>query len=520
MTSYFQKLRRNPTLFAALLIATMVLFRLIGVMLTPLNLGPDEAQYWRWSRHLDWGYFSKPPLIAWMIAFTTSILGNAEWAIRFYAPIGHGLAAFFLYLLGGKAFDTRTGAWAAITYMLMPGVWLSSGIISTDGLLLPCWSAALLLLWMQRDKLDWTRAALLGVAIGLAFLAKYAALYLVLGIALAAIVDRSTRKALLSPHSLATIAAAAAIIAPNYFWNAANDFATVSHTADNTNWENAGLNFSHLSKFLTDQMGVFGPIAFLLLIIGLALVAPRTDRDSSVKDRWFLCFVLPPLLIIAVQAVVARAHANWAASAYPAASILVASWALRANWGGFLKANAILHAVLGLAFMAITINIGLADNLGVSSAFKRARGWQETTDSLVAQAKAMNASGLVFDEREVWHGVDYYGRNLADGPQHYLWRRYETPHSFGETTAPVPESSADVFLVASVREDFRPRMRLDFKTFEMVGLLEIPLGPDRTRQLCVYRATGYAPVTRTREYEAAFKDEPKEACGASLNNAP
>ena len=28
------------------------------------DLLPDEAQYWSWSRHLAFGYFSKPPIIA------------------------------------------------------------------------------------------------------------------------------------------------------------------------------------------------------------------------------------------------------------------------------------------------------------------------------------------------------------------------------------------------------------------------------------------------------------------------
>ena len=31
------------------------------------ELYPDEAQYWLWSRTLDFGYFSKPPMVAWTI---------------------------------------------------------------------------------------------------------------------------------------------------------------------------------------------------------------------------------------------------------------------------------------------------------------------------------------------------------------------------------------------------------------------------------------------------------------------
>src|ERR1051325_4997905 len=34
----------------------------------PIDLTGDEAHYWEWSRHLDYGYYSKPPGIAWVIA--------------------------------------------------------------------------------------------------------------------------------------------------------------------------------------------------------------------------------------------------------------------------------------------------------------------------------------------------------------------------------------------------------------------------------------------------------------------
>ena len=41
----------------------------LGYMLhsCPLDLAPDEAHYWDWSRHLDWSYYSKGPLVAYLI---------------------------------------------------------------------------------------------------------------------------------------------------------------------------------------------------------------------------------------------------------------------------------------------------------------------------------------------------------------------------------------------------------------------------------------------------------------------
>ncbi len=503
--------QRSPNTMAALLIAALVCIRLVTIILSPLNIGPDEAQYWRWSHELDWGYYSKPPLIAWMISLTTSIFGHAEWAIRIYAPIGHGLAAFFLFLLGKKAFDVRTGAWASAVYLLMPGVWLSSSIISTDGLLLPCWSAAITLLWFHREDPKWHYAALMGLAIGLAFLAKYAAIYIVIGIVLTFVIDKKTRSALLSPKSLAIIAAAGAVILPNILWNAANDFATLSHTADNANWENSKFNLGNMFKFVKDQFGVFGPVSFLILLGGLLFILPTTDSESARKDRWFLCFILVALIVITGQAFVSRAHANWAASAYPAASVLIAAWALRANWIKLLKIGVAINAVLGVLFLAITLVPTFADQIGASNAIKRVRAWEASISQLDQAAISHNASGIVFDERENWHNMDYYAGKLDAASDYFLWQRHDYPHAFAESYAPVPADTDDTLLIASVRDNFSARMREDFENFEPVGRLEIPIDQTRKRTFCLFKASGYKPLKRTKEYELKFKDA-QEPC--------
>ncbi len=41
----------------------------------PLDLAPDEAHYWDWSRHLDWSYYSKGPLVAYLIRAGCELAG-------------------------------------------------------------------------------------------------------------------------------------------------------------------------------------------------------------------------------------------------------------------------------------------------------------------------------------------------------------------------------------------------------------------------------------------------------------
>src|SRR5437763_7359057 len=51
----------------------------------PIDLSGDEAQYWDWSRHLDLSYYSKGPLIAYLIRASCSILGDTMPGVRFPA---------------------------------------------------------------------------------------------------------------------------------------------------------------------------------------------------------------------------------------------------------------------------------------------------------------------------------------------------------------------------------------------------------------------------------------------------
>jgi hypothetical protein len=503
--------RSNPTTCVLALIGALVAIRTGMVIASPLEIGPDEAQYWRWSGTLDFGYYSKPPLIAWVIALSTSMFGDSEWAIRLLAPALHGIAAFFLYLLGARAFDRRIGAWSAAIYLLMPGVFLSSAIMSTDVVLLPASAAALYWLWRFRDEPHVRHAILAGACIGLAMLAKYAALYLYGGIALAALIDRDMRKAMLSPAGAALSAASLLVLAPNLAWNAANGFATVSHTADNVNLAGAGFDALSVFTFFADQSAVFGPVLLLVLLAGLVFIVGRKDKWTSSREFWLICFIAPPLLVILAQELMSRAHANWAASAYPAASILVASWidrvfgrpTSRHPAGPWIKGGIALNLAVGVLFSVMWVMPFIADATGISTTMKGVRGWKETVSGLSARAADLGATAIMVDDRELWHGLDYYGRG-KDLPPVRTWQRGSAPRSHAEEEGKMQPGEDARILIASSSIGLRPLIQLDFATIEEIGFLDIPLGPMRDRQLKLYLASGYQPVERTAEFEATY----------------
>jgi len=545
----------------------LLLLRVGFLAVAPLNLYADEAQYWRWGETLDWGYYSKPPMIAWVIHAVTSVFGNDEWAVRLAAPFLHTIGALFIFLLGRAMYGARTGMMAAFGYALMPAVILSSVVISTDGVLMPFWCAGLFAFWRLRSgEGGWASAAGLGVALGAGFLSKYAMVYFLIGMGLTLLLDRDTRKALLSRHGLVALLVAGAIFAPHMAWNAANDFKTVSHTVDNANLGGDLFHPEHALEFLVDQMGVFGPISLISLVFGL-FVMRRSEAGLMGRDRWLLCFVVPVLVIILVQAVLSRANANWAATAWPAASVLVAAWLIRAQpnrslwfwiagltfvailatpdlalWlrlliggviagammlygrlqsyrpAGLLWTSLAAHALIAVFFTTITlIPAHMSTELGFDNAQKRTRGWETAAAEVFRQAGELGATSVLVDEREVWHGLDYYARG-RDLPL-LSWRRYGVPKSFSES-APLEPPLDETVLVVSLHPAMRPMLRSDFTTFESVGEIEIPLGTRRngcpiTRQFHLYLASGFAPERHDAAWEARHKGQsefPAQPC--------
>src|SRR5215207_3691852 len=100
---------------AVLIIGALTLARLVALFASPLELYPDEAQYWLWSRTLDFGYFSKPPVIAWSIWATTLGADGEPW-VRLSAPLYQAGATLAVFAIGRKLYGPSVGLTAAALY--------------------------------------------------------------------------------------------------------------------------------------------------------------------------------------------------------------------------------------------------------------------------------------------------------------------------------------------------------------------------------------------------------------------
>jgi 4-amino-4-deoxy-L-arabinose transferase-like glycosyltransferase len=177
MTSLSQTRERSGALVPGLglaiaLIAILTFIRLAGLTFSTVDLFFDEAQYWAWSREPAFGYFSKPPLLAWTIALAERICGSSEACIRAPAPILYFGTSLLVYAVARQLYESKTAFYAALSIALATGTAFSARIISTDVPLLFFWALALLAYVKLINGGDMRWGAVLGVALGLGLMAK------------------------------------------------------------------------------------------------------------------------------------------------------------------------------------------------------------------------------------------------------------------------------------------------------------------------------------------------------------
>lgn len=467
---------------------------LLGIRIAALwangtDLFFDEAQYWSWAQEPAFGYYSKPPLIAWLIGATTAVCGAAEPCVRLSSPILHTATALAVAALGAQLYDRRTGALAGLVFATLPGVSLSAGIVSTDVPLLLFWALALVGFQGLLASRAWWPALLLGVSFGLGLNAKYAMAWFLISVAVFMFVTPSARRLLKDVRLWAALALGIAMLVPNIVWNARHSFATVGHTADNANWQGGLIHPLKALEFIGAQFGVFGPILFAALLV----ITWRAYKEGvPASDRLLLAFTWPVLGIIIFQAFLSRAHANWAAVSYVAATVLVTATMVRNLDWGWLKASLALHVVLvgGIALAA-----ALAGRAALplnAEPFARTLGWRALADVTRMELESARKAGkpyaaVLTDDRALTAELLYYMQGEPTPVE--AWREGGRPHDHYELTRPYTGARPGPVLLVSIKPD--PGNILSaFERVEEIGPRVLATGRNGTRKIVLYAVTG------------------------------
>ncbi|MEM6416103.1 MAG: glycosyltransferase family 39 protein [Pseudomonadota bacterium] len=510
-STVFADLSANDTRWQSwflIILLSVFSVRIAVLIFAKHDLGPDESQYWFWSQTPAFGYFSKPPMIAWVIGTTTSILGEGEAAIRLSAPTFHCVTAFLLFLLGRSLFTAETGFWSGVSWLMLPGVSVSSAIISTDALLLCFWTLALLFTSRISAGLDQTDTnefplrdcLLLGGAIGFGLLSKYAMVYFVLGLVLLILTQpRFRQKAFVLPI-VWSMALGVLLLSPNILWNARNDFQTLSHTAANANWTSNPFHPLELLEFLGAQFGVIGPLMMLIVLssipFAIRILREKVNANRDWRYAFLLAFTLPPITIVSAQALLSRAHANWAATSYPSAVVLAIAVLLMIRRRqadasstqtpvvpfskNILPASTGLNVAIFALFSLMLIVPNLADTLHLGGVFKTVRGWKTHAEAISALAEDYDA--IACDDRDCMGALLYYG--YTDKPVFALETNLKIENHY-EAFLPLEDRSEDRLLFASFFSNGETA-QARFSEITRVGQSKVQIAPNVSRTLYLF----------------------------------
>ncbi len=467
----------------ALLIGLLTAYRATVLAGSGLSLYVDEAYYWGWAQQLDWGYYSKPPLIAVLIALTTSLCGDGVFCVKLGALLVYPITTFLVFRLGEALFDARTGLWAAALFLLMPGVALSNLIISTDVLLLLFWTLGLWAFVRALETDAWRHWLLVGLAGGLGLLSKYTMALFAPSVLIVLLLVPEWRRHLLGPRLWTAALLAALIFLPNLLWNASHGWPTLRHTAEISNLEEGDLHWNELGEFLGGQFIVFGPLAFALWLVAAKVMSPSRQKTL------LLTFTLTFLLVIAAQALFGRANANWAAPAFVAASVLVARW-------GLTHPRLVLAALLvNIVLMLGAYHYDSAARLfgveltGKIDPFKRVRGWEQLGQQFAQRRAEAGRAPLMSEDREVLAQMAYQlrlpsGEVRSWNPSGLLRHQYDLLYSLD-----ADDIGSDVIYVT--RRGTIDDVSMHFNEVRRLQPLEYAVHPDWVRHYEVYWLKGY-----------------------------
>jgi 4-amino-4-deoxy-L-arabinose transferase-like glycosyltransferase len=469
---------------AVVILGSLTLVRLIGLSTSVVDLFPDEAQYWSWSRDLAWGYFSKPPLLAWIIAAADQVCGSAEACIRAPAPLFYLATSLVVYAIAAALHDGRAAFWAAMLTAFGTGVVFSARIISTDVPLLLFWALALLayVKLLERPRVSWS--IVLGLALGLGCLAKYAMVYFLLGAGLAALLEPRARQLLTRRESWIALAIGAALVAPNLAWNFQNGMITFGHTRAVVNAEQTlGLHPAQALEFLAAQFGVMGPVVFAVLILALARIR---SPALTAADRLMLAFAIPPLALITLAALLTKAYANWAATAAIPAIVLAAAVLTRREAWPWLRASIVIGAIAQFALLAgdafaTKISLSFLPE-GQRDLYRRTLGWRAMAAEAGKLARNIGAATIAGDERNQLGALYYY---LRGEPVRILAWPADGNVNF-DLTRPLTEAAAQPILFVTICP--APARHLArYATAEPLGSFSAASGPSSSRTYYAFK---------------------------------
>jgi 4-amino-4-deoxy-L-arabinose transferase-like glycosyltransferase len=378
----------------ALLLCILIVFGNVA-------LSPDEAQYWTWSRSLDWGYYSKPPGIAWQIWATTHLFGSTELGVRFGALLIGFFQGLAIYSLARRSGQTREiSFWAALIFALCPlGIYLSfAAITEVAAILFITLATGAIARGLQADKRPSYYEAGAWILCGSLF--KWVALLFWPLLLFFALFNKRVR----SWHLLGALLLSLIALLPSIYWNATHEWATFKHVGATISKAKGG-NFL---DFFSAQIGLTS-LLLILLILGIPSLfkAPR-------QPALLFCALFPlAVTFYLIASLFKKIQPNWPNYLYPPGAVVAAYYGYLKTGGRRLWLTlATLLSVVIATFALLIPSLQENQLLKIPYQFnplQQAMGWRRITPILKQHGYDPSSQFLFADKYQAASLLSFYG---------------------------------------------------------------------------------------------------------------
>jgi 4-amino-4-deoxy-L-arabinose transferase-like glycosyltransferase len=402
-----------------------------------LELMFDEAYYALWAKHLAWGYFDHPPMVALWIRLSNIIFGDREFGVRALGTLAATLGTGLVYLVTWRLFASReTALFAAFLYCAMLLISAGAIIITPDTPLIFFWSIALYALVRIFCKGGAGWWWLVGIAMGLALQSKYTALLLGAGIVCALAVVPRLRQWWQHPMPYVAGLLSLAIFAPVVVWNHQHGWASFGRQFGRAQID--GLSLRFVAELLGSQVGLLTPFVFVLAAIGVSLALRRHRDENNDANLFLVSLIGPTMLYFLFHSLHARVQGNWVGPVYPVLAALGAQAAYqRIELPSRLQRTIALSRRLAVPVGLVLTAIAYLQAAAAPIPFAPAKdptalmaGWRHLTEEVDAVADDQDAQYILTSHYVLSSELGFYSRGdrpIVQYNERIRWLSFGTP---------------------------------------------------------------------------------------------
>jgi 4-amino-4-deoxy-L-arabinose transferase-like glycosyltransferase len=383
-----------------------------------VGLSVDEAHYALYAQHLALSYFDHPPLVGW-VQWPLVALAAPTAVLRLIPEALWLVSALLVYRLGERLQSTliasdaagsvvrhsSTGAWAVLVFALAPILHIL-GIGLLPDTLLMLWSLVVMgLTWDLMDEATAQKPGrwlALGLALGLAGLSKYTAIFTALSVAWCLWMAHGWR-IFRNGWLWLTVLLALVVVSPVAIWNEQNHWISFAYQAQHG--AGGGWQSLHFAQFMVVQLLVYGP----LMLWGWA----GFRRTAGTPQQHLLAFAVVPFVVLAAMSGGGTNLPHWTAPA----------WATLAPFAGLgLACVAILGLMLSAGVPLVTQEQGQGNTVSPSNPFADIYGWDQAGQRALSLAQQQGLSSVSVQNWTLASRLGWYARPL---PVHVLEDRFD-----------------------------------------------------------------------------------------------